>query len=181
MKPLDHDGLTLCRLQGELFQKSAEMLNCSSAIFVRRFMNSHAAHRMDARGFLDGSTSIEAILDDIQQEYGESSYGSTHYASDVLYWMGYLYRYWAYTHEIPSARIFRIISGSQLAKLFFAYHSLDPSQAIERILEAKGDVAQTDVVARGVKLLRTMRAKSHFNYAVIQLSEMDNQPRESSN
>lgn len=173
MRPIDHDGLVLCRMQAEVFRRSAELLGCSSAVFVRRFMNSRVARRMDAPSFLDGATSIEAILEEVEQEYGKSSYGTLRYSGDVLYWMGYLYRYWAYTRQLASARIFRIISGAQLAKLFLPYHSLDPDQAVDRIMEAKGDQPQENTVERGVRLLRAIREKSHFNYAVVNFDEKD--------
>lgn len=167
MRPISHDGLVLCHMQAEVFRSSAELLDCSSAVFVRRFMNSRIAQRMDAPIFLDGASSAEAILEEVEEEYGRSSYGSLRYSEDTLYWMGYLYRYWAYTREAPSARIFRIISGAQLAKLFLPYHSLDPDQAIDRIMEAKGQQPQEDTIERGVRLLRAMRERSRFDYAVV--------------
>jgi hypothetical protein len=51
MRNINSDDLTLCRMQAELFEKSA-LLDCSSAIFIRRFMNSYIAKRMDSVGFL---------------------------------------------------------------------------------------------------------------------------------
>ncbi len=53
MREIDHDGLMLCNIQGEMFRKSAERASCSSPIFIRRFMNSNVAKRMDATSFLD--------------------------------------------------------------------------------------------------------------------------------
>ena len=37
-----------------------------------------------------------------------------------------------------SARVYKIIKPKELRELFLPYHTLAPSQAIERILEAKG-------------------------------------------
>ena len=46
----------------------------------------------------------------------------------------------------------------ELEKLYFPYHSLDPEQAIERIMEAKG-LKEEDEIARGVEIMRRVRAK----------------------
>ena len=40
MKTIDRDGLLLCELQAKAFELSVDTVAASSAIFVRRFMNS---------------------------------------------------------------------------------------------------------------------------------------------
>lgn len=55
-----------------------------------------------------------------------------------MYWMGYIYRYFAYTYNISALNTYKIIKPKELRSLFLAYHTLDPSKAIERIMEAKG-------------------------------------------
>ena len=52
MKKIDEEGLKLCALQADIFAESLETTQCSSPIFIRRFMNSQVAARMDHRGFL---------------------------------------------------------------------------------------------------------------------------------
>lgn len=52
------------------------------------------------------------------------------YSANELYWIGYLYRYWAYTRECGSKSVYKIIKPGDLKKLYFPYHSLDPAQAI---------------------------------------------------
>ena len=47
MKKMDEAGRKLCKAQAELFASSAALTKCSSAVFLRRFMNSSAAERMD--------------------------------------------------------------------------------------------------------------------------------------
>ena len=58
-----------------------------------------------------------------------------------MYWIGYLYRYFSITYELTSAQVYKIIKPKELRGLFLPYHTMDPSQAIERILEAKGMLA----------------------------------------
>ena len=46
MREFDHTGLLLAEYQGKLFEKSTE-LNCSSAVFFRRFLHSDYVKKMD--------------------------------------------------------------------------------------------------------------------------------------
>ena len=55
-----------------------------------------------------------------------------------MYWIGYLYRYFSITYELTSVQVYKIVKPKELRGLFLPYHTMDPSQAIERILEAKG-------------------------------------------
>ncbi|MEI3217103.1 MAG: hypothetical protein V8S23_05960 [Lachnospiraceae bacterium] len=77
------------------------------------------------------------VVERVQEQYGESQYGSVKYTANELYWIGYIYRYYSYTYELSSIHVYKIIKPKELRELFLAYHTLDPSQAIERILEAK--------------------------------------------
>ena len=46
----------------------------------------------------------------------------------------------------------------ELRKLFFAYHTMDPSQAIERILEAKGyPINEEEELKRQYEIFRRIR------------------------
>ena len=75
-----------------------------------------------------------------------------------MHWIGYIYRYWAYTYEKSSKQLFKYIKPDELRALYFPYHSLDPAQAIERIIESKGtDIG--DQIAKGVEIMRIVRAK----------------------
>ncbi len=153
MKKLDALGLKLCKIQADLFAASVTETDCSSLIFIRRFMNSNVARRMDANGFLFEACDIGDIFDSLTSEFGESSYGKEKISINELYWIGYIYRYWCYTHQKSSKQIYKFIKPKELASLYYPYHSLDPSNAIERILEAKG-VHNEDLTSRGVKILR---------------------------
>lgn len=153
MRAFDEIGLKLCRMQGELFERSVSGTQCSSPIFLRRFMLSKAAARMDQDGFLYEACTGEDILAEIEAEFGPSSYGTEKYGREELYWMGYLYRYWCYTYEKSSRQVYRLIKPGELRQLYYPYHSLDPAQAISRILEAK-EIAQEDMTQKGVEILR---------------------------
>lgn len=153
MKKIDEEGLKLCALQAEVFAASLTVTQCSSLIFIRRFMNSEVAARMDRRGFLLGASDTRSILNDVDAQYGPTSYGKARYGREELYWMGYLYRYWAYTYEKSSKQVYKQMKPKELRKLYYPYHSLDPAQAIERILEGSGS-NEEDYTEKGVRILR---------------------------
>lgn len=153
MRKIDEIGLKLCKIQAEVFSASVKKANCSSPIFMRRFMNSGAAQRMDFGGFLFEACDVNQIFQEIEAEFGETSYGKENYSEAELYWIGYVYRYWSYTYQKTSKQIYKIIKPKELRGLYYPYHSLDPAQAIERILEAKG-VNEKDLTSRGVLIMR---------------------------
>lgn len=138
MKKMNKDGLLLCELQATAFEKSIDKMESSSEIFIRRFMKSQIAKRLDDQSVLERNIQADDILLLINEEYGVSSYGSVKYTCNEMYWIGYIYRYFAITCELTSMQVYKIVKPKELRGLFLPYHTMDPSQAIERILEAKG-------------------------------------------
>lgn len=138
MRKISKDGVILCTLQAETFEKSVEKMDTSSEIFIRRFMKSEIAKRFDNESILESNIQANDILELIDEEYGISNYGSVKYTRNEMFWIGYIYRYFAFTYNMTSAQIYKIVKPKELRDLFLTYHTMDPAQAIERILEAKG-------------------------------------------
>ena len=138
MRKISKDGVILCTLQAETFEKSVEKMDTSSEIFIRRFMKSEIAKRFDNESILESNIQANDILELIDEEYGISNYGSVKYTRNEMFWIGYIYRYFAFTYNMTSAQIYKIVKPKELRDLFLPYHTMDPAQAIERILEAKG-------------------------------------------
>ena len=163
MKTIDKDGLLLCELQGKTFEQSVKKTDVSSPIFVRRYMNSQAAKWLDTETVLASNILPEDLLEMIEEQYGTSEYGSVKYTQNEMFWIGYVYRYFAYTYERSSASIYRLIKPKELRDLFLPYHTLDPAQAIERILEAKGQATNPeDDIQRHYRIFRKNREKSNL-------------------
>ena len=135
---MDKDGLLLCDMQAKAFELSVTAQDTSSEVFIRRFMNSEVAKQLDNKAVLQQNTQAADLLSLIDEEYGKSDYGSVKYTPNELYWIGYLYRYFAYTYEKSSLQVYKIVKPKELRGLFLPYHTMDPAQAIDRILEAKG-------------------------------------------
>lgn len=138
MKKIDKDGLLLCEIQAKVFEKSIDKMDSSSEIFIRRFMQSKTAKSFDNHEMLDCNIQADDVLQLINEEYGVSSYGTVKYSHNEMYWIGYIYRYFVATYELSSKQAYKIVKPKELRSLFLPYHTMDPSQAIERILEAKG-------------------------------------------
>ena len=159
-REMDQVGLLLCDVQGIIFEQSVTSEECSSNIFIRRFMNSKFVSRMDNLTFINESITIEEIFEEIDMEYGKTSYGKIKFSINEMYWIGYIYRYLCYVYQIDSKNAYKIIKGTELRNLFFAYHSLDPMNAIDRILEAKSIILDKDnhqLTKEGVEILRRIK------------------------
>lgn len=160
MKRIDKDGLLLCELQAKTFEISLNEIESSSEIFIRRFMNSKIAKSLDNKGILQTNMQPKDLLDRIEEQYGRSTYGSVKYTANELYWIGYLYRYFSYTYDMLSVQVYRIVKPKELRGLFLAYHTMDTSQAIERILEAKNLLMDDETeLKRQYEIYRRIRKK----------------------
>lgn len=161
MKKMNRDDLLLCELQAKAFENSIKKMDSSSEIFIRRFMRSKIAKRIDDESILDSNIQADDILDLVDEEYGISNYGSVKYTRNEMYWIGYIYRYFAITYELTSVQVYKIVKPRELRSLFLPYHTMDPSQAIERILEAKGLLTdEKSELQRQYEIFRKIRNES---------------------
>ena len=170
MRKIDHDGLLLCKIQGTIFENSLQKTSTSSEIFVRRFMLSNIAKEFDSKAYLDSSITKDEVFELIDDEYGESSYGKNKYSGEVLYWIGYLYRYFSYTYELTSKQVYRYVKPKELNGLYLVYHSFDCAQAIERILEAKN--ISFDADEQNKRLLKIIK-DTRYNKEITMNSAFD--------
>ncbi len=163
MRKITNDGLLLCKIQAETFEKSIDKMDTSSEIFVRRFMRSSIVKQLDNEAILATNLQANDILDFINEEYGVSNYGSVKYSKDEMYWIGYIYRYFAYTYEWTSSRIYKNIKPKELRGVYLPYQTLDPAQAIERILEAKGlPTNEEEELQRQYAIFRRIRNEAKY-------------------
>lgn len=161
MRKMDYLGLKMCSYQAELFENSIRQADCSSKIFIRRFMNSNLAKRMDNTGFLFDSLDVADAVREIEEQYGPSAYGVEKFTVEEMHWIGYIYRYWAYVTETSSKQLYKLVKPEKLKKLYFPYHSLDPMQAIERIMEEiePPELRELTDIEKGVIALRKVRSR----------------------
>ena len=106
-------------------------------------MNSQIAKEFDSCAILQSNIQAADVLDRLNEEYGESDYGSQKYTCNEIYWIGFIYRYYSYTYGRSSVQVYKTIKPKEMRGLFLPYHTMDPAQAIDRILEAKGLASDT--------------------------------------
>lgn len=132
MREFDYTGLQLAKAQGNFFVESLQRYSGSSAIFIRKFMYLNESKQIDDYLVFDSARIVEELSD------ARLDLGKDKYDKDVIYWIGYIYRYWSYVYEISSKRIYRTINAEEMSKLYYVYHTMDPKKAIDTILETKG-------------------------------------------
>lgn len=158
MRDIDSDGKKLCSIQADLFIKSVTSLEMSSEVFVRRFMNSKVVQELDNNSFLSDSKTIDDIFNDLDNQYGKTSYGSVKYNQEAMYWTGYLYRYMAYTYELSSKQVYKLLPLKEVVRAYLAYHTMDVQVAIERLLEAKNiSFNENDNFKRNLSIMKQIR------------------------
>ena len=81
MKEFDHNGLLLTEYQGKLFERSAD-LECSTGIFIRRFLHSDLLKALDANNPASVSLDVNEGIDSITSQFGKSDYGKEKYSKN---------------------------------------------------------------------------------------------------
>lgn len=127
----------LCGIQGKLFELSAKK-NLSSKEFIDFYMQSKTAAFFDLPFDRTQWLGEENLLYDVMEENPKLLTGEV-YDTESLFWIGYTYRYWHFLTKESSKSIWKKCNTQMMYTLYPAYHTLDCSQAIERILEAENN------------------------------------------
>ena len=132
---MDELQLKLCDIQGRLFELSGEK-NLPSAAFIRTFMKSETAKELDSRYNRMQWMGEEYLLEEIISSADDTfSVMGEVYHKEVLYWIGYIYRYWHYYTGESSARIIRQAPAATMKRNYMMFHTMDPEVAIEDLKE----------------------------------------------
>lgn len=154
MKRLNSEDLNLCQVQARVFVESLKLPE-SSAVFIRRFMYSNLADRMDSGTYFNEASTLSSMIDEVEEKY-DRSYGKVKYSEDELYWIGYLYRYWAQADKKRSKNIYRIAGASEMRKLYYPLHTMDPERAIIEIMEINNMENSLDEEKRRLEIMRRL-------------------------
>ena len=78
----------------------------------------------------------EYLLDEIVSTSSENLTNNGEvYSKDILYWIGYLYRYWHYYTGEDSAKIYKQAPVKTMKRNYMIFHTMDPVVAIENLKE----------------------------------------------
>ena len=99
--------LQLCDIQGRLFKLSARR-GISSAECIKVFMKSATAKALDSTYNRMQWAGEEYLLEEVIDEAGDrfEMLGEV-YEEELIYWMGYIYRYWHYITGEFSKEIYK--------------------------------------------------------------------------
>lgn len=132
---MDELQLKLCDIQGRLFELSAEK-KLPSAAFIKAFMTSETAKELDSRYNRMQWMGEEYLLEEIISAESDTLSGIGEvYQKEVLYWIGYIYRYWHYYTGESSAKIYRLAPAATMKRNYMMFHTMDPVLAIEDLKE----------------------------------------------
>lgn len=127
--------LKLCDIQGRLFELSAEK-KYNSAAFIKAFMMADTAKELDSKYNRMQWAGEEYLLEEVASVAGESlTRNGKIFSADVLYWIGYIYRYWHYYTGEDSAKIYKQAPAQTMKRNYMIFHTMDPVLAIEDLKE----------------------------------------------
>lgn len=127
--------LKLCDIQGRLFELSSDA-GYDSACFARVFMYSRTAKELDEKYNRMQWAGEEYLLEEITANAGKKLKKSDEiFSKNVLYWIGYIYRYWHYYTNESSAEIYKQANVNTMKRNYMMFHTMAPELAIEDLKE----------------------------------------------
>lgn len=132
---LDVFELTLCDMQGKLFEMSANE-GFSSEAFIKTFMLSNTAADLDKLFNHMQWAGQGYIIDRLREQNADTlETDGELYDNETLYWSGYLYRYWHFYTGETSKEIYKQAPAKTMRAMYLMYHTMSPEMAIDRLKE----------------------------------------------
>ena len=127
--------LQLCDIQGRLFKLSAQR-GINSAEFIKVFMKSATAKALDSTYNRMQWAGEEYLLEEVIDEAGDrfKKPGAV-YTEDLIYWMGYIYRYWHYVTGESSKEIIKLAPVKVMKQNYEWLYMMTPEEVIEILKE----------------------------------------------
>ena len=125
--------LKLCDIQGRLFELSG-IKGYDSIPFIKTFMNSHVAQGLDSKYNRFQWAGEEYLLAEVEDIAPLPKSGKI-FDKEILYWSGYLYRFWHYTTGEDSKEIYRQAPAETMKRNWLIFHTFAPEVAIEDLKE----------------------------------------------
>ena len=125
--------LQLCDIQGRLFKLSAQK-GISSAEFIKVFMKSATAKALDSTYNRMQWAGEEYLMEEVIDEAGDrfEKPGEV-YTEELLYWIGYIYRYWHYVTGESSKEIIKLAPVKVMRQNYARLYMMIPEMVIERL------------------------------------------------
>lgn len=134
MKNLTLEKRQLCDIQGRLFELALKK-GYDCPLFIETFMNSQTAAALDDVYDRLQWAGEEYILEELNDEAGGLRKAGVAYSIEVMYWIGYTYRYWHYYADQNSGEIYKIADAKIMNECWLGFHTLDVEMAIDDLKE----------------------------------------------
>ncbi len=127
--------LKMCDIQGRLFELSTEK-GIGSSCFIKMFMNSDTAKSLDSTYNRMQWAGEEYLLEEVLDSAKDNvNIEIEVYSKDMIYWIGYLYRYWHYYTGESSKAIYKQAPVETMKRNYLMFHTMAPEVAIEDLKE----------------------------------------------
>jgi len=123
----------LCDIQGRLFECSLS-IELNSVDFIQAFMTSKTCEFLDMPYDRLQWAGEEYILENLLEETSIKT-GGTQYGREVLFWIGYTYRYWHILTGESSSEIHNQANAKKMNECYLGFHTLDVAMAIDDLKE----------------------------------------------
>ena len=132
---MDAYQMKLCDIQGRLFELSADR-ELDSASYISTFMKSELAEHLDSPFSHYQWAGEEYLLEELLDKSGKGIQKNGElYSRDILFWIGYLYRYWHFYTGESSRSIYRQAPVNVMKTNYMMFHTLDPQLAVDDLKE----------------------------------------------
>lgn len=127
--------LQLCDIQGNLFKLSAQR-GINSAEFIKVFMKSATAKALDSTYNRMQWAGEEYLLEEVIDEAADrfKKPGEV-YSEELIYWIGYIYRYWHYVAGESSKEIIKLALVKVMKQNYTRFYMMTPEEVIEILIE----------------------------------------------
>ena len=134
---MDVIALKLCDIQGRLFELSSKQ-GYDSEAFVSVFMKSEVAKDLDSKYNRMQWAGEEYMLEEILANNEDKiPYSDMVASSEMMYWIGYIYRYWHYYKNETSRKIYKRANFKTMKRNYMMFHTMNPELAIDDLIEIK--------------------------------------------
>ena len=122
--------LQLCDIQGRLFKLSAQR-RINGAEFIKVFMKSAKAKALDSTYNRIQWAGEEYLLKEVIDEAGDrfEKPGEV-YSEELIYWIGYIYRYWHYVTGESSKEIIKLAPVKVMKQNYERLYMMTPEEVI---------------------------------------------------
>ena len=128
--------LQLCDIQGRLFKLSARR-GISSTEFIKVFMKSATAKALDSTYNRMQWAGEEYLLEEVIDEAGDRFEKPREvYAEELIYWIGYIYRYWHYVTGEYSKEIYKQAPVKVIKQNYVRLYMMTPEEVIDLLKES---------------------------------------------